>query len=122
MMTATKHSTLAKQNQPPASTSSGINTKLEEYMDMTESSKEAAALSGSTKEQLEEYMEMNDSNKGMYGAEKEVYVEEYTEMTGNVQDSNKIQEDSSMYVDLETVQEYEVPVNLKTPPLDITYL
>ena len=119
-MTATRHSFLAKHNQPPASTS-GTDTKqqLEEYMDMTESSKEAAALSGTTKEQLEEYMEMNNSNKGMHSAE----LEEYTEMTGKIQDSNKVQEDGSMYVDLETVQEYEVPVNLKKPSSsDLTYL
>ena len=112
-MTATRHSFLAKHNQPPASTS-GTDTKqqLEEYMDMTESSKEAAALSGTTKEQLEEYMEMNDNNKGMHNsAEQE--LEEYMEMTGKNQDSSKIREDGSMYVDLKTVQEYEVPVNLK---------
>ena len=78
-MTATRHSSLAKQNQPPASTGSGVNTK----------------------QQLEEYMEM----------------------TGKEQDSNKIQEDGSMYVDLETVQDYEVPVNRRKPSSsDLTYL
>ena len=122
MTTATKHSTLAKQNQLPASTGSGVDTKqqLEEYMDMTESSK---SLSGSTKEQLEEYMEMNDNNKGVRRADQEPAIEEYMEMTGKEQDSNKIQEDGSMYVDLETVQDYEVPVNRKKPSSsDLTYL
>ena len=123
MMTATQHSsTSAKHNQPPSSTS-GIDTKqqLEEYMDMTDSSKEASALSGATKEQLEEYMEMNDNNKGMRSAERE--LEEYTEMTGKIQDSNKSQGDGSMYVDLETVQEYEVPVHLKkSNSSDLTHL
>ena len=121
-MTATKNSTLAKQNQPPASTGNGVDTKqqLEEYMDMTESSK---ALSGSSKEQLEEYMEMNDNNKREYRADQEPAIEEYMEMTGNEQDSNKIQEDGSMYVDLETVQDYEVPVNRRKPSSsDLTYL
>ena len=55
-MTATRHSSLAKHNQPPAG--SGTDTKeqqLKEYMDMTESSR-ARALSVSSKEQPEEYM------------------------------------------------------------------
>ncbi len=87
---------------------------------MTESSR-ARALSGSTKEQPEEYMEMNDNNKGIRRADQE--LEEYMEMTGKAQDSNKIQEDGSMYVDLETVQDYEVPVNHKKPSSsDLTYL
>ena len=122
-MTATKHATLAEQNQPPASASeTDTKQQQEEYMDMTESSKEAAALSGTTKEQLEEYMEMSDNNKGIRGAEQE--LGEYTEMNYGkaVQDSNKIQEDGSMYIDLETVQEYEVPVNVKKPSSDLTYL
>ena len=138
VMTASRrHSTLAKQNQPPASTGSGVDTKqqLEEYMDMTESSR-ARALSGSSKEQLEEYMEMNANNKGMQSsveqgleeymemndnnkrvcrADQEPAMEEYMEMTGKEQDSNKVQEGGSMYIDLETVQDYEVPVNRKKP-------
>ena len=123
VMTATKHATLAKQNQPSASVGeTDTKQQQEEYMDMTESSKEAAALSGTTKEQLEEYMEMSDNNKGIRGAEQE--LGEYTEMNYGkaVQDSNKIQEDGSMYIDLETVQEYEVPVNVKKPSSDLTYL
>ena len=114
MMTATRHSISVKQNQPPASTSeTDTKQQLEEYMDMTESSK------GTTKEQLEEYMEMNDHNKGIHNTEQE--LEEYTEMNyGKVQGSNKIQGDGSVYIDLETVQEYEVPVNLKKPSSDLT--
>ena len=121
MMTVTKNSTLAKQNQPPASTGSEVDTKqqLEEYMDMTESSK---ALSGSTKEKLEEYMEMNDNNR-VCRADQEPAIEEYMEMTGKEQDSNKVQEGGSMYVDLETVRDYEVPVNCRKPnSSDLTYL
>lgn len=110
MTTATMHSPLAKQNQPSASTGSGVNTKqqLEEYMDMTESSK---ALSGNSKEQFEEYMKMNDNNKGMR-TNVEQGLEEYMQMT---EDSKKIQKDGPMFVDLhlETVQGYEVPVNCK---------
>jgi hypothetical protein len=147
-MTATRHASLAKHNQPPAaSTGSGTDTKeqLEEYMDMTESSR-ARALSGGTKEQPEEYMEMNGNNKGKRtsveqevqleeymetsdnikgkrtSVEQEVQLEEYMEMTGKAQDSNKIQEDGSMYIDLETAQDYEVPVNRKPSSSDLAYL
>jgi succinate dehydrogenase/fumarate reductase flavoprotein subunit len=118
--TATTHSTLAKHNQPSADSGTDTKEPLEEYMDMTESSR-ARALSGSTKEQPEEYMEMNGNNKGIRQADQE--LEEYMEMTGEAQDSNKVQEDGSMYVDLETVQDYEVPVNRKKPSSsDLTYL
>ena len=87
---------------------------------MTESSK---SLSGSSKEQFEEYMEMSDNSKGVRRADQEPAIEEYMEMTGKEQDSNKNQEGGSMYVDLETVQDYEVPVNCKKPSSsDLTYL
>ena len=84
---------------------------------MTEICKEASK-SDSANEQLEEYVEMND-NKGTHGAEQ---LEEYVDVNGKDKDSNKLQKDSSMYLDLETVQDYEVPVNLKEPSLDSTYL
>ncbi len=97
MTTAT---TFSNHNQPPASTGSEPDTKqqLKEYMDMTGSSR---AL---TKEQLEEY-----DNKGMCTS-VEQEREECMNMTGNAQDS---QEGGSMYVDMETVQDYDVPVNCK---------
>ena len=117
-MTATKHSTIAKHSQPAPTNMNDTQQQLEEYMDMSESHKEVA-MSDAAMEQLEEYVEMND-NKGMQNAEQE--LEEYVDVNGKVQDSNKLQEGGSMYVDLETVQEYEVPVNLKKTSTDVTYL
>ena len=120
VMTASKHSTTTRCSQLAPASENTTKQQPEEYMDMTENRKEAAT-SGNTKEQFEEYVEMSDNNKGMCSPEQQ--LEEYVDVSnGKDQGSNKVQKGSSMYIDLETVQEYEVPVNLRKPSLDSTYL
>ena len=64
-------------------------------------------VSGS-KQQVDEYVDMNGKSC------QQAATDEYVDMNGkNYHQSDPHQEDSSMYIDIETAQDYEVPVGKK---------
>ena len=104
MATTNRHSTNGKAVTIPVS---GSKQQVDEYVDMNGKSCHQAATMPA-----DEYVDMN--GKSCCQQTATVQADEYVDVNGkSCHQNDPHQEDSSMYIDMETAQNYEVPVGKK---------